>query len=64
MGHKPWDRAWKRVEKAKAKREWLKGIKAEFYPGVHWVHDVSADPNVLPPSAAIVAPRTKDLDDS
>jgi len=22
MGHKPWDRAWKRVEKMRARRQW------------------------------------------
>lgn len=33
MGHKPWDRPWKRAEKAKAKREW----RDDIIPEDEWV---------------------------
>ena len=30
MGHKPWDRPWKRQEKARSKRDWRAEVDSEL----------------------------------
>lgn len=56
VGHKPWDRAWKRVEKAREKRRWRRELWWDGQvKGVHLLPAPDVDPTVLPPSAAITS---------
>jgi hypothetical protein len=41
VGHKPWDRPWKRSEKARAKREWTEDML------VRYADSLANDPEVV-----------------